>query len=228
MLGALITFSRLLPQGCGRKLHAVWPHHLDGVMRRYADADRLVPIDAALASQHKLEFTDAIVLPRIGSWQNLLLSQQLFENLPALESGTPDRVFLTSGRNSRIANIDEVVAFLQGHGFYMLNPLNHSFEDTLIMTRDARHLVSENGSILHNVLLGGRRVPYAVFSSARSMELAPHEFAGGGVFNMLDFHRIRPLLCEVADPAVGSHHPFSNQIRVGAQQLEAVISALAA
>lgn len=223
MLGSLITLSKLIPLDSTRKLFAVWPRHLDGVVRRYANAERLVPIDAAQALRHTLEFTDAIALPRIGPWQSLLLAQHAFESLPARESGTPERVFLTSGRNSRIANIDEVMAFLQMKGFYVLNPLQHAFEDTLVMTRDARYLLAENGSILHNVLLGGRRAPYGVFSSPHSLKLAPHEFAGGGVFNMLHFNRIQPIVCEVADPEVGSHHPYSNQIRVGLQYLETTI-----
>jgi len=126
-----------------------------------------------------------------------------------------DKVFLTSGRSSRISNIKKLSKDLSSSGWLILNPFVCSPFLLLRIIANAQILISENGSILFNCFLS-RLAPYFVISSSRSEFLSSRDQAGGGIYN--DFHAelIRYIYFS---PAMVSHHPFSDQLDISFEDL---------
>jgi hypothetical protein len=219
-IGALIYFSRVL-QGADRKIQMLSPASLDKAILRHGNPQTLVKLDPLKLASHNLIFKDAVLLPRLTPWQNLALSTEIFGNLPATAVKSQDRIFLTSERNSRIANIEALKSFLVDEGFYILNPQNHDFEDTLTLVRDADLLLTEAGSITHNILLA-RTKPYHCLISDQALQLSTKDFIGGGVFNTFKTYNTRYHYFK-ATGAFGAHHPYSNQIEVDIARLKTEI-----
>jgi len=218
ILSALITFLKILPDG-PRRLFVVCPNEFDAVVSRHSNHKKWEKINALTALQSHIQFTDAIPLPRLGQWQNLVLGQKLFGNLKSGNQPKYERVFLTSERSSRIANIEEVVHFLKKNHFYILNSKKYDFERNVITIRDARHLLSEHGSIIHNILFG-RRERYSVLCAKEGLKLTNYQFASGGIYAMIHFDQIKFLPCDTADQNLGSGHPWANQLQVDMKMLE--------
>lgn len=212
-LGAIIALSKnTLPKG--RKLFYIAPHSFESMINLYGNSDILQKIDSRLAYENNLIFSNASLLPRLSPWQNLSLCSQIFgsanESLPE-NLAPPKNVFLTSGRSSRIQNIDEVIAHLEAKGFFICRPHQVSFEQCLRIVRDADCLISENGSITHNILIS-RNKPFYILSSENWRKLSPQEFAGGGIYNSYKSYLANHIECKTS--AAASHHAFSDQVIV--------------
>ena len=212
-LGAIIALSKAkLPPN--RKLFYIAPNSFDHVITKYGNPNNLQKIDSKLALENNLIFTNACQLPRMSSWQNLSLCTQIFgETKVALpsEGNSFKKVFLTSGRSERIANIDGVIQFLKGEGFYICRPDQITFEQCLTILREADLVISENGSITHNILIS-RNKPFYLLSSRGWDQLSQKEFAGGGIYNAFKAYLTKYIECKTTD--LPSHHHFSSQIIV--------------
>ena len=218
-LGAIIALSKLAPTE-NRKLFFIAPNQYDDIINRYGEQSRLQKIDSQQAFEHNVIFSNACLLPRISPWQNLSLCSQIFgETSSSLPTG-PKKVFLTSARIERIKNIDEVINFLESENVYILNPHNHAFEETLAILRDADIVISENGSITHNILIA-RNKPFFVLSAPGWNHLSPTEFAGGGIYNTFKEYLSCYIECQSSQPE--SHHPFSMSISVDVADLKAIL-----
>jgi hypothetical protein len=126
------------------------------------------------------------------------------------------KIFLTSQRESRIANIKNLCIFLRSAGWQILNPLKSAPASVLKATAEADFLIAENGSILFNCLLA-RSLPYIVLASERNDEaLMGGYWAGGGVYN--DFHKQLISYFQANTIAI-THHPYSDQITVDLSKL---------
>jgi len=212
-LGAIISLSHA-KTASNRKLFFVAPHSFEKIITKYGNPSVLRRIDSKLAHENNLLFTNACLLPRLSAWQNLSLCSQIFGNVhaPLPFDDTPlKKVFLTSGRPTRIANIKEVIEFLKAEGFYICRPDQVSFEQCLAILRDADLVISENGSITHNILIS-RNKPFYILSSACWNHLSPEEFAGGGIYNAYKSYLTHYIECKTTDAA--SYHAFSSQIIV--------------
>jgi len=157
-LGAIIALSKLAPTE-NRKLFFIAPNQYDPIINQYGKQSRLQKIDSQQAFTHNVIFSNACLLPRISPWQNLSLCSQIFWEASSSLPTKPQKVFLTSGRTERIENIEEVISFLSSENVYILNPKDHGFEETLAILRDADLVISENGSITHNILIA-RNKPF--------------------------------------------------------------------
>lgn len=212
-LGTIIALSKtkLPPKS---KLFYIAPNSFDHVINKYGNPDHLQKIDSKLALENNLIFTNACQLPRISSWQNLSLCTQIFgetkASLPA-DSTSFKKIFLTSGRSERIANIDEVIQFLKGDGFYICRPDQITFEQCLTILREADLVISENGSITHNILIS-RNKPFYILSSKGWDQLNQEEFAGGGIYNAFKAYLTKYIECNTT--GLPSYHRFSSQIIV--------------
>jgi len=125
------------------------------------------------------------------------------------ESGS-NNVFLTSGRSSRIVNINQLTEHLSESSWIILNPLNTPAMTTLRMIKRARLLVCENGSILFNCFLARER-SYFVLGSTRIKSVENNSYFGGIVYNRYHESVLQYILLP---PLQISHHPFSDQISV--------------
>ena len=218
-LGAIIALSKLAPTE-NRKLFFIAPNQYDEIINRYGKQSRLQKIDSQQAFTHNVIFSNACLLPRISPWQNLSLCSQIFWEASSSLPTKPQKVFLTSGRSERIENIEEVISFLRSENVYILNPKNHGFEATLAILRDAQVVISENGSITHNILIG-RNKPFYVLSAPGWNQLSASEFAGGGIYNAYKDYLSHYIECRPSKTE--SHHPFSTSITVDLADLKSIL-----
>ncbi len=216
-LGSLIAFSHIIETG-PRKLYTIVPESLIGTLKQRAKWDHIVLLSANTADRHDIVFSDAKILPRLSPWQNLSIAQQAYEELPKLPTEIPSKVFLTGERESRISNIVELTAYLSSRGFFILNPSKHPFEETLAILRNCEFLLTENGSITHNILIS-RRKPYTVLTSESGLRLNPSEFVGGGIFNAFHSFHARYIICPPAS-SKWTHHAYSTQLFVEIDKLD--------
>jgi hypothetical protein len=224
-LGSIIALSHRIPAD-NRKLYVIYPTSLDESISHHANFQNITKLDAKILNNNNILFTNAKVLPQLSPWQNLCLAQQIYRNLPSGDCKKPKKVFLTSERASRIANISEVARHLRSAGFFILNPTEHKFEDTLSIIRDCTTLLTENGSITLNVLIA-RSTPYLVLTSAKGLVLNESEFAGGGIFNSFNSFWAQYLVCTTPADAQ-SYHAYSTQIFVDLNELDSAINKLEA
>lgn len=223
-LGAIITFSKIIPDE-NRKLYVIAPKSFEKLILKYGYSNKIVFLSSKLALKNNFIFNNAKLLPRISPWQNLSLSQQIFESLPEYKVKYK-RVFLTSCRPSRIYNILEVIDFLKNNDFFILNPLNHSFEETLSIIKQCDELISESGSITLNIILS-RRKHYYILSSPNSLRLGLSEFAGGGIFNSFQFIHAQHVICPLANTNnSNSYHAYSSQVNVDILILQKIIDSM--
>lgn len=218
-LGAIIALSKFSPTE-NRKLFFIAPNQYDAIINQYGKQLRLQKIDSQQAFTHNVIFSNACLLPRISPWQNLSLCGQIFGEAISSLSTKPQKVFLTSERAERIENIAEVVDFLRTQNVYILNPHNHGFEETLAILRDADVVISENGSITHNILIA-RNKPFYILSAPGWNQLSPSEFAGGGIYNAFKDYLSNYIECQPIQKE--SHHPFSTLITVDLADLKAIL-----
>jgi len=218
-LGAIIALSKLAPTE-NRKLFFIAPNQYDDIINRYGKQSRLQKIDSQQALEHNVIFSNACLLPRISPWQNLSLCSQVFGVTSSSLPNKPKKVFLTSERPERIENIEEVINFLRSKDVYILNPHNHAFEETLAILRDADVVISENGSITHNILIA-RNKPFYVLSASGWNQLSPTEFAGGGIYNAFKDFLSHYIECKSSQ--LESHHPFSKSITVDLADLKPIL-----
>jgi capsular polysaccharide biosynthesis protein len=221
-LGAIIALSQAKRLE-DRKLFYIAPNSFDELINQYGNSAVLQKIDSRLAYENNLIFSNASLLPRLSSWQNLSLCSQIFESvgMPSENNHvTHKHVFLTSGRSSRIKNIDEVIEHLSTKGFFICRPDLVSFEECLHIVRHADCLISENGSIIHNALIS-RNKPFYILSSDRWRKLSGEEFAGGGIYNSYKSYLANYIECKTTSTT--SHHAFSDQLIVNLADIDQII-----
>ena len=152
------------------------------------------------------------VYPSIDRCRELkILSEYIYNMLPLWSFPTMNlKVFLTSGRTSRIRNIDSVKRIAESCGWVVLNPLATNTMLTYTLVSSANALICENGSILFNCFLS-RNKSYSVLCSERLQydKDKPQISHGGMIYNY--FHRT--LIDYIYQPCTKiAHHPFSDQI----------------
>lgn len=184
-----------------------------------------------------LGLADALLLPRLSPWQNLSLARDLIGC--ALEQGVwaaaaaeaarshPDeKLLLTSRRPERIANLDEVLAVFERHGYTVLDPVGMAIPALLARLRNARRLWCEHGSLVLHALLCRTR-PYRLLELERTAHDPAAAFLGGGLYNAFQRALIRPFPCPPADRSAALDrrvHPYQRQLRLDPEALEAALS----
>jgi hypothetical protein len=86
--------------------------------------------------------------------------------------------------------------------------------------RDADLVISENGSITHNILIS-RNKPFYALCALGWNRLSPSEFASGGIFNSYKSYLANHIECQSTNTQ--SHHLFSGQLMVDLEKLKKVI-----
>jgi hypothetical protein len=215
-LGSLIYFSHKLKDN-NRTIQFLAPSTLCATIYKFGNANCLALLDPLTLLQNNILFKDAILLPRLTPWQNLALCAEIFCDLPSIKR-KQHKVFLTSERSDRIVNIAELKRYLVGKGFYVLNPRDHEFLDTLALVQNAETLITEAGSIMLNIFIS-RHKPYHCLVSENAKNMSDEDFIGGGVFNAFKLYSASLHYCRPVG-TLGMHHPYSNQIEVNITQLQ--------
>ena len=171
---------------------------------------------------------DALLLPRLGSWQNLALARDALS--PHFDQpATSEKLFLTSLRPSRIANLEAVCACFRAFGYQVLYPTEEPVLPLLQRLRQARCLWSEQGSTVLNLLLCRSR-PYRLFAldPMHARQYSPVlTTLGGSGFNAFQRGLMQPFSCLPANPSPyldRTLHPYQRQLTVDLQALEAALS----
>jgi capsular polysaccharide biosynthesis protein len=183
-----------------------------------------------------LRLPDALLLPRLSSWQNLALARDRLgaalaaEPLAAAAAALqPEKLWLTSLRPERIANLEPVCALFRRHGYTVLDPTGVPIPELLLRLRRASALWCEHGSMLLNVLLCRTR-PYRLLElDPGSASRYPPEraFLGGGLYNAFQRGLMQPFFCAPAQASARLDHrlhPYQRQLRVDLEALEAALS----
>ena len=229
-LGAILWFARD-PQvtAGGRRLLVTAPSpQWAELLQELCPPSSLLLLTPQQLLEQNLLCRDALLLPRLGSWQNLALARDALA--PHLEQpATGEKLFLTSQRPGRIANLEEVSACFQAFGYQVLNPTEEPVLPLLQRLRQARRLWSEQGSMVLNLLLCRSR-PYRLLEldAAHSAGYPPELAAlGGTAYNAFQRGLMQPFACPPADASTRldrSLHPYQRQLRVDLQALEAALS----
>ena len=160
------------------------------------------------------------ILPRMSSYQNMVLAKNILEN-EIKENTENDKIFLTTGRNDRISNIDELISELKVAGFKIIIPQNFEIYELLIYIKSASVLISEKASILNNVHLV-RNKPYLILSSISENNLDKKLFNGAGIYKQFHTGLFRDILCD-DDPVIQNVRPYKKRIKVDIQKLKKFI-----
>ena len=134
-----------------------------------------------------------------------------------LQSCKGKKIFLSSRRHSRIANLDEIVKTLKDSGWEYVDPIENTLIQVLAKIRYAKTLVSENGSILFNAFLS-RETSYRVLCSERCLNVHQedkHEYSGFRYNSihagLMQYHACRSI-------AHSTKHPFADIIYVNSSE----------
>ena len=229
-LGAILWFARdpRVTAG-GRRLLVTAPSpQWAELLQELCPPSSLLLLTPQQLLEQNLLCPDALLLPRMGSWQNLALARDALA--PLLEQpATGEKLFLTSLRPGRIANLEEVSACFQAFGYQVLNPTEEPVLPLLQRLRQACCLWSEQGSMVLNLLLCRSR-PYRLLEldAAHSAGYPPELAAlGGSAYNAFQRGLMQPFACPPADPSPRldrTLHPYQRQLRVDLQALEAALS----
>ena len=191
-------------------------------------AGSLYPLNPSSLRTHNLCFSrGGVVLPRLSPFQNLIyashyISSHLEANADFADSNIPEKVFLTTLRKDRIANISEVVNLLEEKGFAIVTPQSAQNIESLMYTlANAKQLISEQGSIHQNVLIS-RNKPYLLLASESSFRQTRYEASCGGIYTSFHSHLINTLPCtDMVDER--NLHPYSRPIYVNTRSLDQLL-----
>lgn len=179
--------------------------------------------------QVNLCLTDALLLPRLSSWQNLALARDRLGVALGPPLAAPERLFLCSRRSDRIANLAAVCERFERHGYTVLDPTGLPSLLLLRRLRDASHLWCEHGSMVLNALLCRSR-PYRLFSLdpvSAARYAADRAVLGGSLYNSFQRGLQQPFACAPAQQDVQTDrrlHPYQRQLRVDLGALEQALS----
>lgn len=229
-LGAILWFARdpRITAG-GRRLLVTAPSpQWAELLLELCPPSSLLLLTPQRLLDHNLSCSDALLLPRLGSWQNLALARDALA--PLLEQpASPEKLFLTSQRAGRIANLEAVCACFRAFGYHVLNPTKEPVLPLLQRLRQARCLWSEQGSMVLNLLLCRTR-PYRLLAlEPRHAAAYPPGLAalGGSAYNAFQRGLMQPFACSPADPSTRLDrqlHPYQRQLTLDLQALEAALS----
>jgi capsular polysaccharide biosynthesis protein len=177
--------------------------------------------------RQNLLLANALILPRLSPWQNLALARDAVGAAlaAAAPQGQPEKLFLSSLRPERIANLEPVCALFQHHGYTVLDPTGVPIAELLQRLRGAQRLWCEHGSMVLNLLLC-RSLPYRVLQ-LDSLHAARYDASaavlGGGLYNAFQRALQRPFACPPADPSPELDrrlHPYQRQLQPDLAALE--------
>ena len=223
--GALLWFARNRSwSDSGRCLLAMAPSkHWADLLQSLCPPDSLRLVTPSQWNTENWHCSNAVVLPRLSSWQNLALARDALA--PALEETSErprEKLFLCSMRSARIANLDEVCRCFVRYGYSVVNPVDRPVLPLLQRLRQATELWCEHGSMVLNLLLC-RTQPYRLFeldpvaTSNYSLGLTA---LGGSSYNAFQRGLYEPFYCLPAVQDDDRVHPYQRQLWVDVSVLE--------
>ena len=144
------------------------------------------------------DFNNCKILPRMCTFQNYILTNNILANQIKMDNTLPQKIFLTTEREDRISNIKILIKELKNNGFKILNPKNESIKDLLTLIKSSKILISEKASIISNVHIVRNR-PYYVLDSPTETNFSQGLFHTAGMYRQ--FHKgLEHKITGVDDP----------------------------
>ena len=167
-------------------------------------------------------FTNSKLLPEMSSVQSYMLSRNILSNEIIADSSSPQKIFLTTEREDRIANINQLKNELLDLGFKIINPSKYEIKNLLTIIKSAKVLISEKASILNNVYLV-RDTKYFILSSETEKDLDLRLFHGAGIYK--EFHRglAKEIYCEDS-PKIQDLRAYKKRIVVNIKKVISIIN----
>tara|TARA_B100000700_G_C14993901_1_gene832767 strand:- start:311 stop:1378 length:1068 start_codon:yes stop_codon:yes gene_type:complete len=165
-------------------------------------------------------FNDAVVLPRMSTFQNLQLSRNYFLS-QNLNKNFCKKIFLTTERSDRISNIDELIKKLSDLDFKIINPTDYNIIDLCNYIKNSEILICEKASIMNNLLLA-RDKKFYLLSSQEEKDLNHKFFIGAGIYKTFIFNLVNEIYCP-KDPENQNEKPYKNRIKVDINKLKNIL-----
>ena len=170
--------------------------------------------------ENRYFFNDAVVLPRMSTFQNLQLSRNYFLS-QNLNKNFCKKIFLTTERSDRISNIDELIKKLSDLDFKIINPTDYNIIDLCNYIKNSEILICEKASIMNNLLLA-RDKKFYLLSSEEEKNLNHKFFIGAGIYKTFIFNLINEIYCP-KDPENQNDKPYKNRIKVDINKLKNIL-----
>ena len=223
LLGSILTYAHYITDDYNRKILMPDPGaEVVGIIKDTGQAAKFKFADPSFFLNNIVVLSDAKILPVSHPVQNVnLLHNFLVAYYPYVSNAPKPKVFITSRRESRISNINELVEFLQNQGFEIMSGGDFGVEQNSKI-RNALVLICEDGSLSHLALMH-RGENYFTFSPDHRNRYSEGEYVGGYVFN--EYHHLlrREIPCRIIST---DKHIISSQIFVDITQLQSVLSSL--
>ena len=165
-----------------------------------------------IALNTNYDLNNCKILPRMCTYQNYILANNILANEIKKNSSLNDKIFLTTEREDRISNIKILIKVLKDNGFKILNPKNESIKDLLILIKSAKILISEKSSIGGNIHIV-RDMPYYVLSSPTENNFSQGVFESAGMYRQFHTCLEHKILCE-NDPSDNNRNFKPNHYRL--------------
>ena len=158
-------------------------------------ADKIYILNPKDILEKNIVFRNCYILPRMNVIQNYILSNNIFTSFLNKNLSLSKKIFLTSGRNSRIANIKEVENFLLKKNFKILYPQDESILKLLSTLKYCDTLITEKASTLNNIHLC-RSKKYHILSSSTEVVDNDKIFSYSGIYKSFHKGLYEEILCE--------------------------------
>ena len=183
--------------------------------------DKILTLKPKELVKNKINLHDAIVLPRMSTFQNIQLARSYFLS-KNLGNKFYKKVFLTTERTERISNINELTMKLKELGFIIVNPLNLKITELMNYIKNSEILISEKASVLNNLLLV-REKNFILLSCPEEKNLDSRFFAGAGIYKTFIINLINDIDCQ-KDPYNQNEKPYKNRIKVDIDKLVSILN----
>jgi hypothetical protein len=220
-LGLLSMYSDLIVDSSNRKLlYVEGGDYSELLINVFPNKNKLFKLKPEVCLKNRIDILDGIPLPPVHPWQNLIyLKNQLEKSTFYIKTEKIKGIFLTSGRQERIHNLDCVVNLFIKFGFkilYMdkLNKYNYS------EIRNTKILFCDDATVSHLPLIH-RNKKYFVFKAKGNKNYSETEYSGGYVFVELDFPRRIEINCEIIEKS--KVHFITSKLKVDITKLKKII-----
>lgn len=223
LIGQILFYiNKIKNTNDNRKLLIITPSEKwDMFLRNFSD-DKILLMSPNNALQFNYHFENAKIFPRISSVQNFLLAKNILNEFIHDEPKLNKNIFITTDREDRISNINEVKKFLLKNNFEIIVPNKYEIIDLLRLIKSSNILISEKASVFNNVLLI-RNKKYFLLSSESENNLNMRLFAGAGIYKEFNRGLFNEILFK-DDPVIQNVKAYKKRIKVDINKLSSIIS----
>jgi hypothetical protein len=216
IFGSVLYYLKYLIKNHKLLLYTPSKEWTDFFNKNFKDKVLLIKPKDALQNNYLLK--RSLIIPRMNTLQNYMLSNNIINEYLDKKLSSHDKIFLTSGRNSRISNVDEVCNFLEKRNFKIVHPQKMPIIDLLSIIKYSKCLISEKASTLNNIHLCRNNKYYILSSSTEKID-DNKKFSYAGIYKSFHKGMYEEIFCN-DDPNIQLLSPYKKRIFVDLKKLE--------